>query len=249
MKELSELIEKVLNDVSALPEERMRLDLLGKRLKPLAPELIARFFDAVYGMEHGDRRSRAVRSLLVDHEGLKTALGESLHALVYHASIELGLDKVSRLFTDLPPHKKGVRGYDKEEEARMEFLTLGERRTLSKKNVKDTIDRLLSDPDPVVITNILSNPRTTEREVLKIASKRPNSPEILKLLAVHKVWSKRYPVKKAIVLNPYSPPRVSIALLEMLMVQDLKAVMGDKTVHPQVRLSAKDLMKQREGSG
>jgi hypothetical protein len=104
-----------------------------------------------------------------------------------------------------------VHGYDKEEEARMELLTLGERRSRSKSNVKDSIDRLLSDPDPIVITNILNNPRVTEREVLKVASKRPNSPGILKLVATHRVWSKRYAVKKAVASNPYSSPRVDCA--------------------------------------
>jgi hypothetical protein len=245
MKEFEELVEKILRDVYALPEERMRLNRLVKRLAPLAPDEIAKFFDMVYRKGADEKRARTVWGLLVDPDVLKGALGHDTHSRVYHASIELGLDKVSRLFTDLPPQKKGIRGYDKEEEAKMEFLTLGERRTLSKKNVKDTIDRLLSDPDAVVIKNILNNPRTTEREVLKIASKRPNSPDILKLLALHRVWSKRYPIKKAIVLNPYSSPRVSIALLEMMMFQDLKMVVGDKTIHPQVRLAAKDILENK----
>jgi len=240
-----ELLERLLSDLSALPEEEMRFGLLGSRLSPMEPELIARTFDALYKKTRTDARARAIASLLVDHEGLIRAIGPEKYSLVYHASLRLGLEKVSRLFTDLPPHKKGIRGYDKEEEVKMEHLTLGQRRELSKKGVKDTIDRLLSDPDRIVIKNILENPRTTETEVLKVASKRPNSPEILKLLVTHKKWSKRGPVRRAIVLNPYSPPRVSIALLEMMLFQDLKNVTRDKTVHPQVRLAATDILKHR----
>lgn len=128
----------------------------------------------------------------------------------------------------------------------MELISLGERRALSKRPVKEVIDRLLSDPDLMVIGNILNNPRTTEKEVLKVASKRPNSPAILKLVAGHRKWSKRYDVMKAIALNPYTPPRVSVALLEGLMTQDLRAIADDKTLHPQVKEAAKDIVKERE---
>ena len=127
----------------------------------------------------------------------------------------------------------------------MESTTLGERRSLSKLNLKDTIDRLLSDPDPMVIANILNNPRATEREILKIASKRPASPKILKLVATHRVWSKRYKIKLAIASNPYSPPRLSIALLDLLLTQDLSTIAADANIHPQVKLSAKDIIRER----
>ncbi len=126
----------------------------------------------------------------------------------------------------------------------MESITLGERRSLSKRGVKESIDRLLSDPDPVVIGNILNNPRTTEREAVKIASKRPGSTEILKLLASHAKWSKRYAVRKALALNPYSPPRIVIALLEFLMAQDLRLVATDGSLHEQVRRGAEELLNE-----
>ncbi|MBI2413736.1 MAG: hypothetical protein HYV24_11080 [Deltaproteobacteria bacterium] len=247
MKDLEEFVEKLLSDLAALPEEKMRLDLLGRRLSHLTPDDSARAIDIIYkkGTETGHAKKAA--SLLVNPDGLKSVLGADRYRLIYLASIELGLVKVSRLFTDLPPLKKGLSGYQTEEEGPMELISLGERRALSKRPVKETIDRLLSDPDTMVIGNILNNPRTTEKEVLKVASKRANSPAILKLVAVHRKWSKRYDVRKAIALNPYSPPRVTVALLEGLMTQDLRAVAEDKTLHSQVREAARDIVKEREG--
>lgn len=244
-KSIEAFVDKVIADISALPEKEMRLELLGKRLKRLSPVDAARFFDILYGKERSDRTAPIAKSVLVDPDGVKRILGTDRYRGIYMASLELGLHKVSRLFTDLPPHKKGASGYDEEEEAKMEFITLGERRSMSKGQVKDTLDRLLSDPDPIVIGNILDNPRITEREVLKIASKRPNSPKILKLLAGHRKWSKRYNVIKAVVLNPYAPPRISVALLEGLLTQDLKLVAEEKTIHPQVIISAREILRQR----
>ena len=245
MEDLDAFVEKLLRDLFALPEEPMRIDLLGRRLASLSPDDGARVIDMLYKKAPRDKGARKAAEALVSPDGLKKALGTERYRLIYSASIELGLQKVSRLFTDLPPHKKGVAGYGSEEEGPMEFISLGQRRSMSKRPVKETIDRLLSDPDPMVVGNILNNPRTTEKEVVKIASKRPNSPHIIKLIAVHRVWSKRYDVKKAIALNPYSPPRVAVALLEWMLTQDLRFISEDTTLHAQVKQGAAEILKDR----
>ncbi|MBI5048864.1 MAG: hypothetical protein HZB54_07950 [Deltaproteobacteria bacterium] len=128
----------------------------------------------------------------------------------------------------------------------MEFITLGERRAISKGWIRDKLDRLLPDPDPIVIANNLNNPKITEKEIVKIASKRPNSPNILRLISTHKRWGARYVIKKALVQNPYTPPRISLGLLELLFSQDLKEVAKDGSLHPQVRLAAKERLEEKE---
>jgi len=246
MEEIEELLLKVLSDLAALPEDEMGIALLGKRLSALSPEDAAHFFELLYNRNPQELVIKRVRHMLINPEALKRALGAPACRQIYLAALKFGYTKISRLFTDLPPYRKGLAGYDKEEEMKMEHISLGQRRSMSKRNIKDTIDRLLSDPDPMVIGNILNNPRVTEREVLKIASKRPNSPAILALLSSHRVWSKRYAVIKAIAQNPYTQPRISVALLELMLSQDLKRIADDSTVHPQVSLSAKDLLNERE---
>jgi len=245
--DLKALVTKAIADASALPEDRMRLELIGRTLKPLDPPDIARFLELIYSDAGRTPASARVMAVLVDPSGLRGILGAELCREVYMEALELGLTRAARLLTDLPPHKKGLAGYDKEEEARMERLTLGDRRALSKGNVKDSLDRLLADPDPMVVQNILNNPRITEKEVLKIASRRPGSPRILRLVASHRRWSKNYAVRRAVAMNPYSPPRIAIGLIEFLLAQDLRLVAGDMTLHPQVRLTARDALKEREG--
>lgn len=246
MEDLDKYVEKALADISALPEEKMRLSALGLRLRSLNPNGAARFIDAVYKRQKAAEAAR-VLTLLVNPEGLRRELGDEGYRAVCLAAMELGLTRVSRLFTDLPPHREGPAGYDKEEEAKMEMLTLGERRSLSKSFRKDTLDRLLADPDPMVVANLLDNPRVTEKEVVKVASRRPNSPEILRLIAGHRVWSKRQGVRRAVAMNPYTPPRTSLALLELMLMQDIAQVAGDKALHPQVRAHARDLLDGKKG--
>lgn len=249
MPDIEALAAKLLKDISALPEERMRLALLCRTLAALAPEDSARLLDAVYNRDIKDKQASIVRSLMVDDDAVQGLLGDTAYNSIYLAALRGGLTRISRLFTGYEPHKKGVSGYEEEEFIRMEHLTLGERRALSKSQLKTRIDMLLSDPDPVVIGNLLDNPRITEAEVLKIASKRPNSGRILKLVALHPKWSKRYEVAKAVTLNPYTLPRVSIALIEKMLTQDLSAISEDGTIHPEVREIAKDLLLKRGKKG
>ena len=249
MPDIEALAAKLLTDISALPEERMRLAMLCKTLKALAPEKSAKVLDSIYSRSPEDRPATIVRSLMVNDDALHSQLGDAAYNSIYLAALRLGFVRISRLFTEFEPHKKGVSGYEEEEFIKMEHLTLGERRSLSKSSLKKNLDMLLSDPDPVVIGNLLNNPRVTEREVLKIASKRPNSASVLKLLALHAKWSKRYDVAKAVTLNPYTPTRVSIALLEKMLTQDLSAIAEDGTIHPEIRETAKELLGKRGHKG
>ncbi|HXI10309.1 MAG TPA: hypothetical protein VNK06_05835 [Thermodesulfobacteriota bacterium] len=246
MKGLQDLIRKFLNDMAALPEDPMRVDLLGRRLKELGAVRASLFLHSLYALPDDDVVRKA-KSLMVDPEGIRSAVGAGFYRSIYLASVEGGFRKISRLFTDLPPFKEGPYGYDKEEDAKMESMTLGERRTLSKGLIRDKLARLLADPDPMVVRNLLDNPRITEKDVLKIASKRPGSARILKTIAVHRVWSRRYDVIKALVSNPYALPRVTIALLDALLTQDLKAIAGDGSLHPEVTRSAVELVEERGG--
>ena len=245
MEKIETLLDRLLREVVTLPERRMQLRLFGARLKGLEPAEIVRLLDLLYRRGRDNPGAVRLKSMLVDTEAFKEMVGAERYRLVRLAAMESGCDKIARLLVDTPPHRSGTRGYDKEEEAKMEFISLGRRRALARTNAKDTIDRLLSDPDPVVISNLLDNPRITETEVVKIASKRPNSPKIIRLVATHRRWSRRYRVMKAIIMNPYTPPGISIGLMEFLLVQDLRLVAADRTLHPRVRMGAGALLKEK----
>lgn len=244
-----EALRAVLKDVNSYPEDKMCIEALSVRLKRYSPEELVMVLASIYNLSNESPLVRRVKVLLVDPDTLSGALGEDGCKRAYLAAIESGCKKVSRLFTNLPPHKVGPFGYDKEEEARMEFITLGERRAMAKSGAKDTLDRLLSDPDPLVVMSLLDNPRMIERDIVKIASKRPNSPHILKQLSTHRKWSKRYLVIKAIVSNPYSFPRISVALVDFLLTQDLKDIANDGMLHPQLKMSARELLEERSFVG
>lgn len=246
MKEDSVDVDRLLNNLVALPERRMLLLALVRYLKPLTDDAAASVLNRVYSKSLEDERYRRVYAVLVDPDALTDAIGARRSAAIRRAAAMQRATKVCRLFSNPSPHKKDPYfGYEKEEEVKMDHFTLGERRSMSKATSKNVIDRLLSDPDPMVIGNILDNPRVTEKDILKVASKRPASPKILRLLATHKVWSKRYAVIKALVLNPYTQPRISVVLMESLMIKDIEDIVGDGNLHPEVISCAVEILDAR----
>ena len=160
---------------------------------------------------------------------------------------ELGLDPVAQLLDNGKP-QKGYREETEPSPSHPRGLTLGERRALARRISPRIIERLLMDPDPGVIRRLLWNPRVTETEVLKIASRNPVSPSILREVALCPRWMSRYRVKLALVLNPCCPLSVSLSLVKLILHQDLPTVFEKEDLNPQLREEARSLWK-KNGEG
>jgi hypothetical protein len=94
-------------------------------------------------------------------------------------------------------------------------LTLGERKSLARRPNRKVLERVLADPHPAVIRNLLANPKLTEMDVLKLVSRRPLMPEVLREVYHDRRWGRRYRIKVALVRNPLrrrrSPPSCSLS--------------------------------------
>ncbi len=122
-------------------------------------------------------------------------------------------------------------------------LTLGERKSLARRPSRKVLERVMADPHPSVIRNLLRNPKLTEADVMRIVSRRPNYDKVLIEVYKNPRWNKRYPIKHALVCNPYSPPSLSIKLLPQLMCQDLSEILQDRGLHPSVLVSCRRLLE------
>jgi hypothetical protein len=116
-------------------------------------------------------------------------------------------------------------------------LTLGERMSLARAAPRETIARLLRDPEPMVIRLLLRNPRLLEGDLVFLASRRPIGPEVVREILATPRWSQRYPVRRTLVLNPTVPDEVALRLLPLLTRQHQLEVSGDPAL-PEVRREA-----------
>ena len=127
----------------------------------------------------------------------------------------------------------------------LEKVPLGRRKSLARRNDIFLMERLLSDSDRSVIANLLDNPRLTLREVVGLASQGAASEEVLETIALHPRWTSRYQVKVTLAHNPSTPVRITLALLRLLMSQDLRALSRDGRLSRIVRRRAEHVLQKK----
>lgn len=107
---------------------------------------------------------------------------------------------------------------------RADKLTLGEKIASARRCSRPLIAFFLFDPDPNVFKALLQNQRLREEDLLEVARSPKASPEQLRLIGSDQKWSYRYPVRKALVMNPLTPNSTAASQLRFLMLRDLRAL-------------------------
>ncbi|MDH3975682.1 MAG: class I SAM-dependent methyltransferase [Deltaproteobacteria bacterium] len=237
--------EKMVSELLCLSEKEMRSASLAERFNAVKAETVVEILNE-FCTKASEKKGPYVEIMnnCIDMEKMREVLGLEKMSNIYVAAKTLGYDNVVRLLMNPPPKGKKYSEFDFVEGQVTHDITLGEKRSLAKGIDKDTLDRIIYDEDPIVIKNLLSNPRITERDVLKIASKRPIKPEILKVIFESKKWLSRYVVKRALLLNPFTPTGIALGLVNFMHYKDLKLIGSSKYLHHELQDSARDLLEK-----
>jgi len=206
--------EALARRLAALPEPAMREAVLAEALAGGAPAALCPMLAAVVtrGRAGGppfDLALLALGGVLAS----ATALPYERRAALYAAARDGGLYDLADLFLSAEAAAEVASPAPLQVDGRT--LTLGERKSLARGARRDVLDRLLRDPAAPVIRILLGNPRLIERDVVAIAARRPQLPEIQLEIARSRRWIARYAVKLALVLNPSTPTDLSLRLLQV----------------------------------
>jgi hypothetical protein len=128
-------------------------------------------------------------------------------------------------------------------------IPLGTRRALAKGLDKGLLDRLMLDPDPIVIANVLENARITEDDVVRLAGRRPMPGSSLVQIHRSRRFGMRPRVCEALAYNPYCPTDVAIELIGSLRLGALRRIARDATLHPELRSQAGEEIERRSPGG
>jgi len=245
-EEIPALALKIVQEVYNIKDRFMRTAVLGYKLREMEAEIIVELLAEIYsGAEKKSPGYQEVFLSLTDIDHLRKVVGEEKIRKVYEFSEQKGYHHIKNILHSPQAFRDASREGGVNELPEMEYITLGERKWLARGGKAYYLERLLHDQNPQVIENLLNNPRITEREVIKIASKRPTSAEVLRTVYRNQKWIKRYRVKKALIFNPYTPVEISLRLINFLLVQDLKLLVEEGTVDPRVKKEAERLLKQK----
>jgi len=127
-------------------------------------------------------------------------------------------------------------------------VPLGRRRSLARARDPLLLEKLSRDPDPVVIANLLANPRTTECDVVRIAALRPVAVSTLAEIARSARWGRQPRVRAALVQNPHCPTEIALAQLGALPRSELREIAGHPLLDPVVRERAALELARRAGT-
>jgi hypothetical protein len=120
---------------------------------------------------------------------------------------------------------------------------------LGMKGDREARNILIRDPNRLVSSSVVNNPRITEQEVEVIASMRSISEDILRQIAANRQWSRSYNVMHSLAKNPRTPIANVMTIMSRLQLRDLVALTKNRNVSDAVRRQAVRLHATRTGSG
>ena len=239
-----------MRSLTALPELDMRVASVGRRLHELAPE------DAVWWL--GQTIRGALWGVQASMDGmLATSLWllrtpvDDIYAWcqeVYEVAHAQGRPEIMFLLRDAPPFKALGEGA-RLPEVRLPMsrdVSLGERRQMARTARGDLLDRLLYDPNPLVLENLLENTSLRTERVLLAASRRPTTSALLDTIALHRVWITHQDVREALVMNPFVRTSVALKFTCTLNLKVLRRVRDSRGLHPSISELAGLLVDLRE---
>ena len=247
---LQDTYRELLQKVESVPEVAMQAAAIGEVLNRLPGDEAVWLLDqllrgALWGHPTTAEALLATAWYLIqirledDYERLKE---------LFICAHDDGRAAVRDLLRDVPPHQALPKGR-RLPEVRLPMdrdVTVGERRTLAAGPKRRILERLLMDPNPLVIRKLLDNPQIRLEDVMVVVTRRPTSPELLHEVVRHPRWFARGRIREGLVRNPYNETGYSLKLLPSLGIKLLRQIAQSGDLHPVLHESAARLVQLRE---
>jgi len=228
-----------------LSDVRLRVDWLDAQVQSEPTDMFAPLLDVIVG-ESEVSQPKAREALLTIALWVAGTAREADLDRLRHAALEQRLLSLQRVIRRVPtpsqapqPSEERIPDYGAGRE-----LSLGERRNLARRADRHGFDALLRDPHPMVVRELLTNPKTTEDDVVRIAAHRPARQSSIEAIARTR-WLTRPRVRMSVLLNPGSPPGIAVPLVGLCTRSELLELARGSDVHTIVRITAGELAERR----
>lgn len=228
-----------------LPDVRLRIDWLDSQVQHEPPEALAPLLDVIIGeSEVAEPRAReALLTIALWVAG--TARAADLERL-RQTALSQRLLSLQRVIRRVPTPSQAPQTSEAKipDYGAGRELTLGERRNLARRSDRQGFDALLRDPHPMVVRELLANPKTTEDDVIRIAALRPARQTSIEAIARTR-WLTRPRVRMTVLLNPGSPPAIALPLVGLCTRVELLELARGADVPTILRITANELVERR----
>lgn len=248
--ELLVAYDTTLRQIGSLPEIPMRRAAVGAAVTALEPAEGVWWIDqlvrgALWGKNPEMDAMIACADWLVR---LRQEDDYDTIATLYEAAAQAERESVLMLLRDPPAHR-ALRNGARLPETRLPLnrdVTLGERRSMARGQDRRFLERLILDPSPLVVEQLLANPAIRLSDVITIAARRPTLPELVLQVALAPKWFRESKIREAIVQNPFAATGLALKLMPTLNIHSLRKIRHAGDLHPAVHTFAKILVELRE---
>lgn len=120
-------------------------------------------------------------------------------------------------------------------------LSVGQRRTLARRPTRAVLEKLLNDPHPLVMRQLLQAKCLTEEHVMVLVTRRPaHCPTLDELLGSPR-WIVRRRVRLSLILNPGTPHGMALPFVTTCPKEDLGLILEATTINATLRTVAREL--------
>jgi hypothetical protein len=223
---------------AALSDPSMRVAYVRHQLQQFEPGEVADLILVV--ASRAEARDEACGTLML---AISLALADPalqpFRRSVVRAAASQGQHDVTRLLDDRAAAAKQEENHPVPDLGFSKPPTLGERKALARRPDRELIARIVRDPHPSVIEILLGNPALTEDDLVRMCSRRPIPPDVLREVFRSPRWIVRYRVRRTLVRNPYCPLDVALQLVTHLNAQDARAIADSTDLPDEVRRSCR----------
>ena len=144
---------------------------------------------------------------------------------------------------DLPEAEQQERSQNIQ--ARVGKMSIIERVKLARLGNVDARAVLIRDRNKLVAAAAIRNPKITGNEVEALARARNLCDEVMRILANNQQWTRSYPVKLGLTMNPKCPPQAAVKFLNYLTDRDLGAIMRSRDVPGTISTQARRILARK----
>jgi hypothetical protein len=126
------------------------------------------------------------------------------------------------------------------------LMSVKDRVMLAIKGTREARVILVRDPNRLVASAVLRNPRLTETEVEYISSLKSVAEEVLRQIGHNRAWTRSYVVIHNLVRNPRTPIATSLGFLNRIHTRDLRALSTNKNIPDVIRSTAGRFFLKRQ---
>ena len=166
---------------------------------------------------------------------------------IYEESEEQRQATLNKIIGELESEEEGVSTERIAMINRIMKMGVKDRVKLGMKGDREARNILIRDPNKLVSSAVINNPRITEQEVESIAAMRSMSEEILRQIAASRQWARNYNIGHLLVKNPRTPLGSAMTIMTKLQLRDLIALQKNRNVSEAVRKQALRLVNARSG--